>query len=148
MAVAVTRKVVDPQGMQLAVGPRIPYGTLCAVSADRVNMSPVYYPEPEKFDGYRFYKMRQRAAEEFKHMLVSTSDTEVNFSIGAHACPGRSFWSALGKIVLSHMLTHYDMRVKPGHEDEDARLLEGIRVIVNPKAIIQLRRKTGAEEKA
>ncbi|EMD58419.1 hypothetical protein COCSADRAFT_42857, partial [Bipolaris sorokiniana ND90Pr] len=110
---AIMRKVIDPRGMQLSVGPRIPCGTLCAVSADRVNMSPDFYPEPNKFDGYRFYRMRQERGEEFRHQLVSTSDSEINFSIGGRACPGRIFFSALEKVVLCHLLTQYDVRVKP-----------------------------------
>ena len=138
------RKVVDPNGMQLSVGPRIPCGTLCAVSADRVNMSPEYYPEPTKFDGYRFYRMRQAPGGEYKHQLVSTSDAEINFSLGGRACPGRIFFSALEKVVLAHLLTHYDIRVKPGHEKEDSRLIDGIRVVMNPEAVIQLKRKQKA----
>ncbi|PSN66996.1 cytochrome P450 [Corynespora cassiicola Philippines] len=138
---AIMRKVVDPNGMQLSVGPRIPCGTLCAVSADRVNMSPEFYPEPNKFDGYRFYRMRQVPGEEFKHQLVSTSDAEINFSFGGRACPGRIFFSALEKVVLSYLLTHYDIRVKPGHETEESRYIDGIRVVINPRAIIQLRKK-------
>ncbi|KAK8170268.1 cytochrome P450 [Phyllosticta citribraziliensis] len=138
---AIMRKVVDPNGMQLSVGPRIPYGTLCAVSADRANMSPEFFSEPTKFDGYRFYRMRQAPGEEFRHQLTSTSDSEINFSLGGRACPGRIFFSALEKAFLAHLLTHYDVRVKPGHENEESRYIDGIRVVINPKAIIQLRRK-------
>ncbi|KAK8154302.1 cytochrome P450 [Phyllosticta citrichinensis] len=141
---AIMRKVVDPNGMKLSVGPRIPCGTLCAVSADRANMSPEFFSEPTKFDGYRFYRMRQAPGEEFRHQLTSTSDSEINFSLGGRACPGRIFLSALEKTFLAHLLTHYDVRVKPGHENEESRYIDGIRVVINPKAIIQLRRKKNA----
>lgn len=139
--VAIMRKVVNPNGMQLSVGPRIPCGTLCAVSADRVNMSPEFYPEPHKFDGYRFYRMRQQPGEEFRHQLVSTSNAEINFSFGGRACPGRIFFSALEKVVLAYLLTHYDIRVKPGHEEVESRYIDGIRVVIDPRAIIQIKKK-------
>ncbi|KAK4978490.1 hypothetical protein LTR28_005321 [Elasticomyces elasticus] len=74
--------------MQLAVGPRIPKGTLEAVSVDAVNADSKYYPEPFTFDGYRFLRMREAANEQFKHRHVPTSANELNFGFGGRACPG------------------------------------------------------------
>ncbi|KAK7519249.1 uncharacterized protein IWZ02DRAFT_520618 [Phyllosticta citriasiana] len=82
--------------------------------------SPTLFPEPKKFDGYRFHRMRQVPGEEFRHQLTSTSNSEIIFSLGGHAYPGRIFFPALEKAFLSLLLTHYDVRVKPDHENEDS----------------------------
>ncbi|KIX09582.1 uncharacterized protein Z518_00662 [Rhinocladiella mackenziei CBS 650.93] len=138
---AMQRKIVPPRGHQFSVGPPIPQGTLVAVSADRVNTDPNIYPEPFSFDAYRFLRMREQPGEEFKHQHVSTSQIELNFSYGGRACPGRIFFAAMEKVVLSHILMHYEVRVKPGYEHEDSRWIDGIRCTTNPNAIMQIRRK-------
>lgn len=135
------RKVVPREGFQFSVGPRIPQGTLVAISADRVNTDPNIYSEPFKFDAYRFSRMREQQGQEYKHQHVSTSQIELNFSYGGRACPGRIFFAAMEKVVLSHVLMNYDLRVKRGFENEDSRWIDGIRCTTNPNAIMQIRRK-------
>lgn len=47
------------------------------------------YPDPEKFDPWRFSKLRQSdPALEGKAQYVSSNPASLAFGYGQHACPG------------------------------------------------------------
>jgi hypothetical protein len=88
LTVAFQRKVNKP--ITLSDGTYLKAGTLVSAPAMAINYDPALYTNPEEFDGLRFYKKRQLFAEDAnKHQFVSTSNTQVNFGGGRHACPGR-----------------------------------------------------------
>jgi cytochrome P450 len=66
------------------------------------------YPEPEKFDIYRYYDWRQDPATAVKCQLVATSVDNLTFGHGSHACPGRFFAANELKLALCHLLLKYD----------------------------------------
>lgn len=70
--------------------------------------NPEIWPEPEKFDIYRFYRLRQDPATASKAHLVSTSPEHLGFRHGDQACPGRFFAANEVKIALCHLLLKYD----------------------------------------
>lgn len=51
--------------------------------------NPELYPEPEKFDRYRFLRARQEPNAENKYQSVTTGTDFTFFGHGTHACPGR-----------------------------------------------------------
>lgn len=85
------------------------------------------FPEPEKFDGLRFYRMRERS-ETFNSKLgggskstssvesaahnqfVSVSPNSLTFGYGRHACPGRFFAANEIKMIVARALLTYDIR--------------------------------------
>ncbi|KAF4122151.1 Cytochrome P450 [Geosmithia morbida] len=69
-----------------------------------------HYDNPEQFDGYRFFRMRQTPEEGMAH-LVSTSRKHMGFGHGTHSCPGRFFGANEIKIALSHLLLKYDWKL-------------------------------------
>ncbi|KAK5684801.1 hypothetical protein LTS10_002875 [Elasticomyces elasticus] len=96
-------------GLVIPKGAR--FGVVCPF------MDPEVYPEPEKFDAYRFLKLRDAAtgsgpASEYLH--ASMSAEHMGFGFGSHGCPGRALASNELKIALGFMLLQYDWRLEEG----------------------------------
>jgi cytochrome P450 len=47
----------------------------------------------------------------------------MHFGVGRHACPGRFFAGSAIKIILSHFLLNYDMKLKDGEERPKSMVL-------------------------
>lgn len=124
--------------VELADGTHIPRGTLLAVASTR-HWDPEVYPEPEAFDGYRFYKLRQEKNKENTSQFVSTSQDHLGFGHGEHACPGRFFASNEIKIMLCHILLKYDWRLIEGEEPKIT--VYGFNLIADPKSRLEIRRR-------
>ncbi|CAN9246071.1 unnamed protein product [Alternaria alternata] len=89
---------VIPQGQQIAV--------------DGYHMSdPTIYPNPDKYDIYRYYRMRTDPTKASQAHLVSTSPDNLSFGHGVQGCPGRFFAANEMKIALCHLLLKYDWEV-------------------------------------
>lgn len=96
-------------------GTFIPKGTSVAACATPVHMDPSVYPEPEKFDPYRFYRLMERDGEANQHLVVKTSLEYLPFGHGSHACPGRFFAANQLKLMIGHLLLNYDIELEqPG----------------------------------
>ncbi|EHA56235.1 hypothetical protein MGG_14605 [Pyricularia oryzae 70-15] len=64
-----------------------------------------YYDHPERYDPYRYIKMREESpSHENRTHLVNVSDEHFGFGHGYHAFPGRFFAANEIKIALAHML--------------------------------------------
>ncbi|SMY26650.1 unnamed protein product [Zymoseptoria tritici ST99CH_1A5] len=127
-----TRNVTLPDGTFIARGEVVTFS-----AHDHFN--PDIYPEPEKFDGYRFLKRRAIPGLEHKSVLVSTSEEHSAFSHGKHACPGRFFAANEVKIALVHLLLKYDMKIEKPEMAEWYTF--GANTIANSKAKILVRRR-------
>ncbi|EKG11520.1 Cytochrome P450 [Macrophomina phaseolina MS6] len=101
------------KAVTLSDGTVIPKGATMAVTTD-FQMDPQVYPDPQKFDAYRFLKMRQQPGQENNWQFVSTSPEHMGFGHGIHACPGRFFASNETKILLCYMLIMYDWKFPEG----------------------------------
>ncbi|KAJ5627427.1 hypothetical protein N7528_004854 [Penicillium herquei] len=93
----------------------IPKGALVAVSS-HINFDETLYPDPERYDGYRFLKKRQEPGHEHRHQFVTTTRESYAFGHGVHACPGRFFAANESKLLLIHLLVKYDWKLKDGQE--------------------------------
>ncbi|KAI1482955.1 ent-kaurene oxidase [Daldinia eschscholtzii] len=130
------RKVMRP--IDLSDGTHLPAGTNLLAPMAGVAVDPRYYPDPEVFDGLRFWKLRQHQrssssssssfssspgptiADEHtsnangRWQFTSIGDTAMNFGLGKHACPGRFFAGCEIKMVLAYLLLHYDIKLRDG----------------------------------
>lgn len=93
----------------------IPKSTFIGIGPEPMS-DPTIYPNPEKFDGHRFLRLRNAPGNESKYQLVTTSPEFNVFGHGGYACPGRFFASNHMKLSLSHMLLHYEWKLPEGHE--------------------------------
>lgn len=98
----------------LSIGPPLPAGSIICVDSHHINNSPDLWPNPEKWDGLRFYKLRQLPGNENRHQFVSTGADAPNWGDGAQACPGRFFANSTIKIALAHILLNYEFKLRDG----------------------------------
>lgn len=103
------------QPVTLSDGTTIPKGGAIAVSSHRM-WDPSIHANPEKWDGYRFLRMRDTPGRENMAQLVSTSADHLAFGHGAHSCPGRFFAANETKIALVYLLLKYEWRLPQGVE--------------------------------
>jgi cytochrome P450 len=106
--------VTNRRGLKLHNGQVIPYGTTTAVRAYNINTDPKLYPNPHKFDPFRFSRLREVRGSELKYQHGSTSTDFINFGHGLWACPGRFFAAAQLKTIMAYLLMNYDMKLKEG----------------------------------
>ncbi|KAI1118587.1 cytochrome P450 [Nemania sp. NC0429] len=122
----------------LSDGTIIPKGVKCAVpNTSRLDSG--VYENPDKFDGYRFLKMRRNPGREKSAQLVTTSVESLGFGHGIHACPGRFLAADEIKIALCHLLLKYDLKLSRDISPKVAWI--GLALEVNPDITISLRRR-------
>lgn len=101
------------EDVKLSDGTVIPANTGLAVSSHRM-WDEKLHANPEKWDGYRFYKMREEPGKQNVAQLVSTSPDHLAFGHGMHACPGRFFAANELKILLIMIILRYDWDLPEG----------------------------------
>ena len=108
-----------------ADGTCIPEGTLVAVPCDTVHLDPQKYPNPKTFDGERFARRRQHSnGPTPKDQLTTAAPDFLAWGYGCAVCPGRFFAAAVMKLVMTHIILNYDIRLLDDSErDKDNRLL-------------------------
>ncbi|KAF4778703.1 cytochrome P450 [Colletotrichum scovillei] len=123
----------------LSNGDTIPKGSVIGVSADKL-WDPNVHENPERFDGYRFVRMRESGDSKVANQahLVSTSPNHLAFGYGKHACAGRFFAAHESKMALSNILRRYDWKLAPVSANEKP-LEFGLVLVANPKARISMR---------
>ncbi|KAI4154388.1 MAG: hypothetical protein LQ340_001720 [Diploschistes diacapsis] len=70
---------------------------------------PAIYPDPDTFDGLRFYKLRTESkskANDGRYQYVTTNKEYLYWGHGVHACPGRFFAANEIKIILAKEYLH------------------------------------------
>jgi len=87
-------------------GYRIPAGTPVGISAAAVHADPAIWPEPTKFDPYRF--LPEQVARRHKYAWVPVGG-------GAHMCLGLHFATMQIRILFAHLLTRYELGAEPGY---------------------------------
>ncbi|KAK7402713.1 hypothetical protein QQX98_011535 [Neonectria punicea] len=107
------------EDIELSDGTKIARGSATAVSAEKM-WDPTVYPNPNEFDGYRYYRARESGGDA-TNQLVSTSTSHLGFGHGMHSCPGRFFASNEAKVVLCHFLLKYDFKMATGEQPKIAQ---------------------------
>ncbi|KAI1752691.1 cytochrome P450 [Xylaria castorea] len=124
--------------IHLSDGTVILKGTKCSV-ANTSRLDGGFYEEPEKFDGYRFLKMRNDPGKEHSAQFVTTGVESLGFGHGTHACPGRFFAANEVKIAFCHLLLKYDLEL--GESALSDVTWYGFALNVNKDARIKVRRR-------
>jgi len=84
-------------------GHTIPKGTIVGVSAVAAHRDPEVWPEPEKFDPMRF---SPEGGAKTRHRFAW-----IPFGGGAHMCLGLHFAYMQTKVIMAHLLPHYDIEL-------------------------------------
>lgn len=144
--------------IDLSDGTHLPAGTDLLAPMAGVAVDERYYSDPEVFDGLRFFKLRQQqqqhqqsasssgdeasAASSGRHQFTSIGDTNMNFGLGKHACPGRFFAGCEIKLVLALLLLRYDIRLRDGEAARPAPNMFMMTKSPSMTAEIMFRRRT------
>ena len=100
---------------QMSDGFIIPAHTSIGSPAQAVSMDPDIYPNPEKFDAFRFVELRETDPERANKMQYASSNPMcMSFGFGRHACPGRFFASNEIKAIIAYLITNYDFKFPEG----------------------------------
>ncbi|KAJ8111242.1 hypothetical protein ONZ43_g5667 [Nemania bipapillata] len=129
---------------ELSDGTILRKGAHISMPVNSIQNDPEVTPEPEKFDGFRYYNLRQADGQGHRHQFSTTQDRILNFGHGSNACPGRFFASLEIKIILVRLLMDYEFKLKHGTErPKNLRAHEFI--FPNPDAEILMRRRPASE---
>lgn len=83
---------------------------------DAANHDNLLHPNPDNFDGFRYYRLRQSGgpSEPARSQFVSSNERDLFFGYGNHACPGRFFAAVEIKLILARFLLDYDIKMRNG----------------------------------
>lgn len=113
--------------VKLHNGTSLPRGTYISMAHYPQQRDPELYPDPLKFDGLRFFNLRQNAeeAKKHQHQFASISSMEPWWGVGKFACPGRFWASAQIKLLLIALLSNFDISFPEGRSEKPERSAEG-----------------------
>ncbi|EJD07464.1 cytochrome P450 [Fomitiporia mediterranea MF3/22] len=139
---SVTRKILSD--LNLSDGTFLPAGSFVAANVVGMHRDESHYPDADKFDGFRFAKLREQSAKEsVKHQMVNTSPEYLAFGHGRHACYGRFFAVNELKMMMACLILNYDVKAEvEGVRPEN--VYHRSRLSPNPTAKILLRRRKDA----
>lgn len=111
----IRRSVTLSDGTYLPAGTRT-IGNAIGINNDRELV--LSETDPTKFDGLRYYKMRERMAKDGassneiagKYQFVSVSTASLMFGYGRHSCPGRFFAGNEIKLILVKLLREFELK--------------------------------------
>ncbi len=88
----------------------IPKDTIVGISNIATHRDPEVWPEPEKFDPMRF---SPEGGAKTRHRFAWTP-----FGGGAHMCLGLHFAYMQAKVIMTHILPHYEIQLPDGYETD------------------------------
>ncbi|KAI4201502.1 MAG: hypothetical protein LQ348_001639 [Seirophora lacunosa] len=103
--------------LTLSSGITIPAHTTIGVPAYATAHDPEFYPNPSRFDGFRFLASAGNStgdAPQQQPVFTTTNASNLMWGYGKHACSGRFFATNEIKLILAHFLLRYDFMFKAG----------------------------------
>ncbi len=97
-------------------------------------------PNPDVFDGLRYYKLRENNTDSHKYQFASLDGVNMNFGAGRYACPGRYFASMELKLLLAQLLLKFDFQFPPGQGRPSLLVMDEM-VAPVPWAKVMVRRR-------
>ena len=122
------------KGITLSNGQYIPPGVIIEVPAYAVYNDSTIYPDSEKFDGLRHYKLRRSGSttDHARNQFVTTNEQNLTFGYGRHACPGRFFAANEIKMIVAKLIMDYDIKMPDGLTERYAQIEAGSVVVPDP----------------
>ncbi|KAI1500518.1 cytochrome P450 [Biscogniauxia marginata] len=114
------------KSLQLSDGTEIPSGSFICMATNSIAHDPENYPNPNQFDGFRFYKKRLSSQMDANlHQFASTGPNSLAFGHGKFACPGRFFAAAQIKVIIATILFQYDISFPDGQSARPENIFSG-----------------------
>ncbi|OCK76822.1 cytochrome P450 [Lepidopterella palustris CBS 459.81] len=131
------RAAMEP--ITLHDGTILPKGTHMVIPVVPIALGSVS-PDPEKFDGFRFYRERQKPGKSNLYQFAMTDKNTMHFGHGKYSCPGRFFATHTIKILMSYFILNYDMKYPEG-EARPKNFCAHEYVFPDPKARILIKKR-------
>lgn len=112
-------------------GLEIPSGFTMAFPSYQHNFDPAVHPDPNTFDAHRHLRKREDS-NPHKFHFASVSEDMLVWGAGRHACPGRFFAQETLKLLIIHLLTHYEFKHQAGTELMPRYLPSNMFLVPNP----------------
>ena len=132
------------QPYRLSDGFEIPANTQIGVPTSAILMDPKLYPDPERYDGFRFAKIRSQQPNteaSDRAQYAACNPASMSFGFGRHACPGRFFAANEIKAIMGYLLLNYDMKLPAGVKKRPESLLFETQYLPNPFATVMFKRR-------
>lgn len=129
---------------RLSDGFVIPAHTQIGIPTSSLLMDPALYPDPTRYDAFRFSKIRTHRADTdaaSRAQYAASSPSSMSFGFGRHACPGRFFAANEIKAIMGYLLLNYDMKFPEGKEQRPESLLFETQYLPNSKATVMFKRR-------
>ncbi len=114
--VGLMRLVVPKEGMTTPSGVHLPRGSRLVAQSYPVLHDDDIYPDAETFQPFRFSERRSDVNTEYvkraRNAFATTSTDYLAFGHGKFACPGRFFAANELKLMLGHLVLHYDFEMQ------------------------------------
>jgi cytochrome P450 len=120
--------------LMLSGCPPIPKGTLIAFANSRFDMSSPHTFDPDEFDGFRYSKVQAKAGETSQQLITASVDA-LTWGYGLHACPGRLYAATEIKVILAHLISNYDLRLREG-ESRPPNSSHDFQIMPHPEAAV------------
>uniref|UniRef100_A0A0W0FRT6 Cytochrome p450 n=1 Tax=Moniliophthora roreri TaxID=221103 RepID=A0A0W0FRT6_MONRR len=119
----------------------VPAGTVIMTCLQATHFDEINYLNPSEFDAFRSYRKREKEGESLKHQMVTPEASYLAFGAGKHACPGRFFAVNELKLLFSHTLLHYDIKLDEGDEKPKTNFF-GTRILLDAKTKVMFRKRS------
>ncbi|KPM39811.1 hypothetical protein AK830_g6724 [Neonectria ditissima] len=136
--VAIVLRRIVLEDMTLSDGTTLSKDSTVAVPSYRMWESE-FYEDPAKWDGYRFYRLREQPGQETQHQLATTSVDHFGFGYGRQPCPGRFYAADLVKAILINIVMKYDF--KPRESESLDSMLFGFDSTFDPSLNMDFKRR-------
>ncbi|KAI1759967.1 cytochrome P450 [Hypoxylon sp. FL1150] len=121
-------------------GLEIPAGTTMVFPSYHHNFDPSVHLHPDTFDAKRHLR-RRHESDTHKFHFASVSDDMLNWGAGRHSCPGRFFAQETLKLMMIHLLEHYEFRHAEETKEVPRFLSNNLFIIPNPALAILFRER-------
>ncbi|KAI0834419.1 cytochrome P450 [Hypoxylon sp. FL0890] len=137
---ALSFRRITKEAITLSDGLVLPKDTYICVATTSPEQDELGETDQAEFDGYRYYRKRlAQNSPSSRYDYASTDKSHVSFGHGRYACPGRFAASIEVKLLLAHILLHYDVRLSPrmSCRPQSIKILEF--QFLDPEATVELR---------
>lgn len=111
--------------VKLSDGITLPAKTYISMSHYPAQRDPEYYTAPLKFDGLRFFDLRQNEGDTEKQHFTAIGPNAFSWGVGKFACPGRFWASAHIKLLFMVLVKDFDVGFPGAQVDVPERVPEG-----------------------
>ncbi|TPX07256.1 uncharacterized protein E0L32_010850 [Thyridium curvatum] len=138
------RTVAAEGGLTTNTGVHLPKGSLISFLSQPAHMDGEVLEDAAAFDPFRFSRIREASADGPSLAMVATSHQYLPFGHGRHACTGRFLVDFEMKMMMTYVLSHYDIKFPDeygGKRPENKWLTEVLLPPFGAKMMVRRREK-------